>query len=65
MDTNVKIFPKPKYDSLKKETEYNCKGSCTCKFLQTRTNYDKAQIAAFAGCNNKNTHPNHPNYPNY
>lgn len=47
MDTNAKVFPKTKYDSLKEETDYSCQGSCTCKFLKNRTEYDKAWFNSF------------------
>lgn len=44
---NAKIFPKPIYDQLREETQYNCEGSCTCKFLKDRSDYDRLQIQAF------------------
>jgi hypothetical protein len=57
MDMNAKVFPKTKYDSLKDETDYNCQGSCTCKFLKNRTEFDKAQFVAFEK-NKKFIYPN-------
>ena len=42
--SNGKTFPKPYYDKLKQETNYNCQGSsCTCKYTERRTGYDKIQ----------------------
>lgn len=47
MDTNAKIFPKPIYDTTQNQTNYSCEGSCTCKFLKNRTEYDKLQFLTF------------------
>ena len=46
MDLSAKMFPKPNYEQLSKETDYSCQGSCTCKYLNNRTEYDRMQIMA-------------------
>lgn len=43
----IKNFPKTIYDNLQNETEYECEGSCTCKYLKDRTNFDIAQFSKF------------------
>jgi hypothetical protein len=35
------------YDNLKDETNYTCNGSCTCKFLKDRSNYDQMQYQVY------------------
>jgi hypothetical protein len=37
---SAKKFPKTIYDKLNQETDYDCQGSCTCKYLKDRTNFD-------------------------
>ena len=41
---NKKNINTTKFDLLKNEMLYKCDGSCTCKFLQDRSNYDTMQI---------------------
>jgi len=36
----IRKYPKIIYDHLNQETDYSCKGSCTCKFIKDRTDYD-------------------------
>jgi hypothetical protein len=37
-------FPKPIYSYLDKETDYRCQGtSCTCKYLNDRSEFDKME----------------------
>ena len=38
-DDIIKNFPKTIYDNLQNETDYECEGSCTCKYLKNRTNF--------------------------
>ena len=39
-----KFFPNAFYDKLSQEANYNCQGSsCTCKYTQRRSNYDRIQ----------------------
>jgi len=47
-DDVIKNFPKTIYDNLQNETDYECEGSCTCKYLKNRTNFDIAQFNKFA-----------------
>jgi hypothetical protein len=37
---NVRKFPKVIYDKLNQETEYDCQGSCSCKYIKNRTDFD-------------------------
>ena len=37
---NVRKFPKVIYDKLNQETDYDCKGSCTCKYIKNRSDFD-------------------------
>jgi len=43
----IKKFPKTIYDNLQDETNYECEGSCTCKFLKDRTDFDIVQFSNF------------------
>lgn len=37
---NVRKFPKVIYDKLNQETNYDCEGSCTCKYIKNRSDFD-------------------------
>ena len=43
----IKNFPKTIYDNLQNETNYDCEGKCTCKYLKDRTDFDIAQYDKF------------------
>ena len=40
-------FPKTIYDNLQDETKYECEGSCTCKYIKNRTDFDINQFKKF------------------
>ena len=45
----VRKFPKIIYDKLNQETNYDCQGSCTCKYIKDRTDFDISLHNLFEG----------------
>ena len=37
---SYKKFPKIIYNTLNQETNYDCQGDCTCKYIKNRTEFD-------------------------
>lgn len=43
-NSNSSKFPETIYSSMNKETNYKCQGSsCSCKYLNNRTEFDKIE----------------------